>query len=252
MVYKGLFEYKKLGKSGPTIVALNDSRCTFSSWEKVAQSLSEHAELVLFNRFGVGASQKAEVPQVGSNIIADIFAFLCSLNIKPPFVLLAHSTGGIYANLFARMYPRAVAGIIFVDALHPQYLQEQKTLNKPWLLKTLGPKVRGFNKRFDPLRYSEEECMDLSVNELRSAGPFPSIPISVVSSEKSSFFRSSRSKKLFRDGQLKLLKLSMNAQYYACAHSLRSPQLSEPSTVIKATMDVLKELAQETRMAASY
>lgn len=39
-------------------------------------------------------------------------------DIAAPYVLVAHSLGGLYAHRFAQLYPRDVAGLVWLDALH--------------------------------------------------------------------------------------------------------------------------------------
>jgi pimeloyl-ACP methyl ester carboxylesterase len=43
---------------------------------------------------------------------------LATLGEHGPFVLVGHSFGGPPVRNFARVYPAAVAGIVFVDAAH--------------------------------------------------------------------------------------------------------------------------------------
>jgi pimeloyl-ACP methyl ester carboxylesterase len=39
--------------------------------------------------------------------------------VKPPYVLVGASFGGLNAQLFASEHPREVAGVVLVDGLHP-------------------------------------------------------------------------------------------------------------------------------------
>jgi pimeloyl-ACP methyl ester carboxylesterase len=39
--------------------------------------------------------------------------------LDAPYVLAAHSLGGCYAHRFAQLYPGDVAGLVWLDALHP-------------------------------------------------------------------------------------------------------------------------------------
>ena len=40
---------------------------------------------------------------------------LDTLNIKPPYILVGHSLGGLYIRGFANFYPDDLAGLIFID-----------------------------------------------------------------------------------------------------------------------------------------
>jgi pimeloyl-ACP methyl ester carboxylesterase len=37
--------------------------------------------------------------------------------LKPPYVLVAHSTGGLVARQYTSAHPRRVAGLVLVDAM---------------------------------------------------------------------------------------------------------------------------------------
>jgi pimeloyl-ACP methyl ester carboxylesterase len=53
-------------------------------------------------------------------MVADLRALLHSAGIPPPYVLVAHSFGGLIIRAFARAHPDEVAGLVFVDPLHPE------------------------------------------------------------------------------------------------------------------------------------
>jgi pimeloyl-ACP methyl ester carboxylesterase len=42
---------------------------------------------------------------------------------KPPFVLVAHSIGGLYARAYQLEHPKDVAGIVFVDSAHEDQMK---------------------------------------------------------------------------------------------------------------------------------
>lgn len=50
--------------------------------------------------------------------------------INPPYILVGHSLGGLYMQLFARRYPDDVSALILVDSTHPKQLEGQGSLDK--------------------------------------------------------------------------------------------------------------------------
>jgi pimeloyl-ACP methyl ester carboxylesterase len=44
---------------------------------------------------------------------------LKSREVKPPYVLVGHSFGGLLMQLFARKYPEEVSALILIDSTHP-------------------------------------------------------------------------------------------------------------------------------------
>jgi pimeloyl-ACP methyl ester carboxylesterase len=52
-------------------------------------------------------------------IAAELHTLLQRANIPEPYVLAGHSFGGLYVRVFAAQYPTEVAGLVLVDASHP-------------------------------------------------------------------------------------------------------------------------------------
>ncbi len=48
---------------------------------------------------------------------------MLKLFLREPYVLVGHSFGGLYMQLFARRYPEEVAGLVLVDATHPNHFK---------------------------------------------------------------------------------------------------------------------------------
>lgn len=44
--------------------------------------------------------------------------------LKPPYILVGHSRGGLYMQLFARRHPDEVGGLVLVDAVYPGVIKK--------------------------------------------------------------------------------------------------------------------------------
>lgn len=103
----------------PVIVFENGSRETFDTWSKVIAALKPDASIFAYNRPGYGNSAATEQPRDGLTIVNDLRSALQRQGMQPPYVLVGHSLGGLYMQLFARAYPREVSGLVLVDSLYP-------------------------------------------------------------------------------------------------------------------------------------
>jgi pimeloyl-ACP methyl ester carboxylesterase len=80
--------------------------------------------------------------------VAELRAELRRQNVKPPYVLVGHSLGGLYMQYFARNYREEVAGLVLVDSTHweqhlamgnqadtPYNSRTAVTLFMPWIMR---------------------------------------------------------------------------------------------------------------------
>jgi pimeloyl-ACP methyl ester carboxylesterase len=107
--------FEKREKNTPVIVFENGMGLGYGTWNTVIDQLSKSAPVFAYNRSGVETSEKVfQMPTV--KLIADnLKALLSSLNIAPPYIIVGHSMGSLYARGFAGFYPRDVVGLVFVD-----------------------------------------------------------------------------------------------------------------------------------------
>ena len=110
---KGTLQYNISGKGKPNIVLINGGSGPMEGWMKILPVISESASVFSYNRFGVAGSDKLKVSQDGLNIVNTLREALTSVGFEPPFLLVGHSLGGLYAILYARLYPNEVAGLVF-------------------------------------------------------------------------------------------------------------------------------------------
>src|SRR3984957_12155630 len=57
------------------------------------------------------------MPRTAQDLVADLHILLQKAHIPGPYVIVAHSFGGIFARLYASTYPDEVVGMVLVDAL---------------------------------------------------------------------------------------------------------------------------------------
>ena len=88
------------------------------AWASVLPGVAEFARVCAFDRAGLGWSEPSPNPRTLSNYIEEQRTLLARAGIEPPYVLVGHSAGGLYARVYAHLYPDEVAGMVLVDAAH--------------------------------------------------------------------------------------------------------------------------------------
>ncbi|MGM9482103.1 alpha/beta fold hydrolase [Roseateles sp. NT4] len=125
-------EFLKAGppKGAPVVVFENGARMTLDSWTAVVETLSRDATVLTHNRPGYGQSEPAEGPRSGEAVVEELRALLAAQGLKPPYVLVGHSLGGLYMQWFARRYPQEVQALVLVDAVYPRIIKKPEDF--PW------------------------------------------------------------------------------------------------------------------------
>jgi len=121
--------------SGPRTVILESGLGdTLEIWKDIQPRIASHcARTISYNRAGYVGSDPADGPRDSATIVSELRAELASRNIRPPYVLVGHSLGGLFMQYFARNYPNEVVGLVLVDSTHwDQHLMIDPNANKPY------------------------------------------------------------------------------------------------------------------------
>lgn len=232
-----VLEYAAAGAGTPGIVLVNGSGGPIEGWYRIFAPIAEFTRVFAYNRPGIGGSAKPQEPQIGSHMVATLRSALQDAGWQSPFILVGHSLGGLIVNLFARLYPHQVAGVVLIEATAPQdiaVLQNhenavQRQLKK--LLMRIAPP--------DPL--GETEHLPVTVSEILHAPPFPQVPLTVITGGKPALAWATPKELLAARTrhQRALATLSPQGKQIMAPHSGHFPQLSEPQLVISAIREMV-------------
>ncbi|MDO9201388.1 MAG: alpha/beta hydrolase [Hydrogenophaga sp.] len=126
--------------AGPVVVFENGLGGHMAWWGKVLPALPAGTAYFAYNRPGLGKSAPADTPRDGEHIVQELRRTLLLQGMPPPYVLVGHSLGGLYMQLFARKYRQEVAALVLVDSTHPRQLEGAGAIESQSLL------VRGMAK----------------------------------------------------------------------------------------------------------
>jgi pimeloyl-ACP methyl ester carboxylesterase len=122
------------GKGSPTVLLLSGLLGASDLWHAADQkpptvygSVARSTRVCAYDRPGtfrsdgeLSRSDPVPQPTTTRNAVADLDALLEAADVPGPYVLAAHSYGGLIARVFASEHPDEVKGIVFVDALAPE------------------------------------------------------------------------------------------------------------------------------------
>lgn len=115
-------EYMLVNKNTIPVVFENGLGGTLDWWKKVFPVISNNTTAFIYNRPGYGSSAGALTQRDGIHIVDELRILLKNRGLNPPYILVGHSIGGLYMQLFARRYPNEVCALILVDTTHPLQL----------------------------------------------------------------------------------------------------------------------------------
>lgn len=230
--------YVRLGEGTPPIVFLSGAGMDIDSWFKVLPGVAAFGTVIAVDRLGVGTSDRPTAPQTGETIVAAIHSLLDQAAVAPPCVLVGHSLGGLHAELFARLHPAEVAGVVLVEAASPD---EVMTPPRPGLTaRAIGAAAGAFDRlRGHPRGLDEVDHVAESVRQIATAPPFPDVPLVVVTGGKRMRMVPEAAFVAHQHAQRDRAALAPRGRQVIAAASGHFPQLHDPEVVIAAIQDVV-------------
>jgi pimeloyl-ACP methyl ester carboxylesterase len=77
-----------------------------------------------YDRAGMGYSDPGPNPRNADAIAGDLELLIAASGERGPFILMAHSMGGLYVRRFAAAHPGEVAGVVLIEAVTPQLMAD--------------------------------------------------------------------------------------------------------------------------------
>ncbi|NGX36501.1 MAG: putative aminoacrylate hydrolase RutD [Candidatus Anoxychlamydiales bacterium] len=270
------------GKKGPSVV-LDSGLGDFSlTWYYIQPQIAKFTHVCSYDRAGLGWSDKGPNPRTSIKIAQELHTLLHNANVKPPYVLVGHSLGGLNMQVFANLYPNEVAGLILLDSSHEnqeKFLQKLRPgdsafqikikmfwyLVKPiWLPKTLAkyiisedvPKeissldfAISFNTKNSFTNYEESKSFTKDLPSLKNdfLKGKPLIVISGGKYEQIPGTTKEEMKKIIQvwmSFQNDLVSKSQKGQHWIAENSGHMIPLQEPQIVVKAVKEMVKEIRE--------
>jgi pimeloyl-ACP methyl ester carboxylesterase len=93
------------------------------SWTRVQDEVAKTTRACAYSRAGIMWSDAARGAFEVRQEAEDLHNLLTAAGEKPPFVMVGHSLGGPYLLTYTGLYGPDVAGLVFVDASHPDQVK---------------------------------------------------------------------------------------------------------------------------------
>ena len=108
------------GQGTPTVILDSGLGDSYISWNKVQPQIAQFTRVCSYDRAGLGYSDSSPRPRTSKDIAEELHTLLHNVGISPPYILVGHSMGGYDVRLYTSLYRSEIAGMVLVDASHPE------------------------------------------------------------------------------------------------------------------------------------
>src|SRR6266481_8264661 len=187
--------YLKCQSTGsPAVVLVGGRMASADDWSVADKSapavfpqVAKFTRVCAYDRPGTPVGEKPSrsdpVPQptTAGTAVADLHALLIAAGEAGPYVLVAHSYGGLIGRLYASTYPDDVSGLVLIDALS-EGLKDAETPEQ-WAIqrKLIEGDVRDGVAQYPAL---ETIDVDRGFDQMRAASPLRQLPLIVLSADR--------------------------------------------------------------------
>ncbi len=175
------------GQGGPTVVLEAGSGDDSTVWAEVIRGVEGATCVFAYDRANLGRSDKGiRTARTTQDMAGDLHALLVGSHVDGPYILVGHSLGGLIVRSFADRYPGEVAGMVLVDAAHPD-MGSRLMAGLPAESPDEPENIKAWRSYFTYLAESrgedDPEGTDLvaSYEQLRAAKPLGGLPLVVIS-----------------------------------------------------------------------
>jgi pimeloyl-ACP methyl ester carboxylesterase len=200
---------------GPAVVLEAGMGSFSSNWYWVQTELAKTMRVVSYDRAGLGWSERGHRPRDAATMARELHTALHAAGVDGPYVLAGHSFGGLPVRAFAGLFPDETAGLVLVDASHPDQWLRWPVRRADRMIAT-SQRVSAVLARIGLLRVVDLSRQisvglpELQVAELRARSALPGA--SAVEAQQMDAWPESRAQLPTRLGDLPLVVLGVSDQ----------------------------------------
>jgi pimeloyl-ACP methyl ester carboxylesterase len=234
------------GAGSPAVVFETGLADTLDTWAPLVPAVGEYSTAVAYSRAGFGRSDGGKGDHSARAEVVELRALLAQLGLRPPFVLVGRSYGGLLVRLFTSLYPGEVAGLVLVDGTHERQVERFGALDAAYPAQFRA----SFEARLASLPPGAEAAEIRETMRIQAAGtvdglqPLPDLPIAVLTSMRSDASSpyvnaSVRGHEVWRSLHEEWFRRSTNGVHIVTTRSGHDIQREEPQLVMGAIRFVL-------------
>lgn len=218
----------------PAVILEGGFGAGIASWSIVQNEIPKFAQVVSYDRAGVGQSDPGPVPRSAKQISQELHTALQKAGIKPPYVLVGHSFGGPLVRVFASLYPSEVAGLVLIDPSQEDFDDWTKTHPLPKMKEVedqIAKGPQGLRDEYAGVKVTYEQAREAKV----PAG----IPVILLSAMNTDL--PAEAKKMWKEKHEEWVAKIPGAKLVAAEKSGHFIQVQEPQLVVDTIKQVIEQ-----------
>jgi pimeloyl-ACP methyl ester carboxylesterase len=231
------------GAGAPLVVFEECLGCEAAYYRAMQDGIARFTRACAYDRAGVGYSSAAPKPHLARSIVGELRTLLGPRDESSRLVLVGHGLGGLVAQIYARDFPSAVAGMVLVDAQTGDFASRYYGAFPPDALAKWKEYLRDTPENLDA--DDQLGAMDDLRRAPSSLGDRPLVVVSRGKSQPPSFGVPADSweklEALFRGLQAEVPSLSSNSAQIVAAEARWIPG-EAPDRVVSATWQVVSSV----------
>jgi len=267
------------GSGSPTLVLESGLGSSWQIWCKVQPGLSKTTRVCSYDRAGYGYSDAQPAQRDADHIAVELHSLLLQAQINGPIVLMGHSLGGLFIRDYATRYPRDVVGLVFVDAVTPQWGLGKVKAPPQWFtglgIKTacstdstalvgscIWPRPDSeprWKMALEGLCHPslcavipESESFARSGAETLERDRYESLPVLIISHDPSKGLQPANWENAWNQMQADLEKLSTRSRRIVARNSWHMIQLDRPDLIEKEVTLFIQQIRGGTQRSSNY
>lgn len=225
------FEYINKSSGAPTIVFDSGFAWGLENWQPIKDEVSSFANVFMYDRANVGKSENSIKHKHSKQNIVNLRNLLQKSEIKPPYILVGHSFGGVNVRLYASTYPEEVKGVVLLDSCHED---QNKKMISLWNKELQEEYYNGFQYE-SSIREFEE-----SLEQVRAVKTLGELPLTVVTGGTQPH-HTPEAWSYWMSFQEELAKLSSNSKHIIVKDAGHAIHIDSPRIVT----DVIREMVEK-------
>lgn len=230
---------QRMGRGTPTVLFEAGLGEDVSTWNNVQPEVSQFTLTCAYDRANNGKSDQrpATIKIRAQQIAKELHLLLLNGHIPGPYVLVGHSVGGLFIQMYACQYPQDVAGMVLIDSTHPEQAIR--------LAEALGPEFTKEARQSFPaegMTYDDLLAIQAHIDSVKDR--FPNVPLIVLA--RSIFkpgptWTAEQLRTVWMGLQTDLSKRSSKGKLIIADNSSHFIQNDRPDLVIQSIQQVIRE-----------